>query len=556
MTTISHEVTRGAQRLADLLATVREAHAGGATAEEVLWTAWEGSRVADDWRRAALGSGLAADEANRALDGVVALFTAARRFVERTPSATADEFLADILDSEVPEDTLAPLPDGEAVLVITPSAATGFQFDTVVVAGLQEGAWPNLRVRGSLLGAPQLVAAVTGQADRDIDERRIVLDDELRIFALAVSRARSRLILAAIDSDDETPSAFFDLATARASAVPPDPTPLTLRGMTGRLRRVLTAERAGRDGVVRAAFDDDDRASAASVLRSFAVAEVPGSDPSSWRGLDAVSTEAPIYDLSDPEQRIPVSPSRLEEVERSPMEWFVSHIAGGGSGLAANLGTLLHDVMEHADTTDPDVLWQTLLERWHELAFDAPWHGEMQRVVARRWVDALSAYLTHFLRDGAVLVSAEGEFRLDIAPAVLSGKIDRVESRDGAILIVDLKTGSVKSVEEAADHPQLGAYQVAYADGAILNLPDGHRPGGAALLFTKQGSGRGNARVPYTVRIQEAFDELQLETFRTRVRTAAGHMLGPVLRAAMIDDPYAYGGDLRRVHLPGEVSGD
>ncbi|HWH25742.1 MAG TPA: PD-(D/E)XK nuclease family protein [Pseudolysinimonas sp.] len=543
--TIDHAVGRAARKLATLLAAVRESHAAGGSAEEVLWAAWEGAGVAEAWRRQALGGGIAADEANRALDGIVALFTAARRYVERMPTGTADAFLSEVLDAEVPEDTLAPQADADSVLVVTPSGASGREFDTVVVTGLQEGQWPNVRPRGSLLGAPDLVAATAGRLDASIDSRREVLADELRTLALAVSRPRSRLIIAAIDSDDETPSSFFSLLGRTATPAVSDAPQLTLRGLTGRLRRVLTSARAERE------LD-----SAAAALAAFADADVAGAAPRTWRGMIPVSTEAPLWDLDDPEVRVPVSPSKLDEVERSPMEWFVSAMAGGGSGLSANVGTLVHDVLEHAESSDADELWAALESRWGELAFESEWQAEIQRVAARRAIEALAAYLTHFVRDGAVLVSAEGEFRLDLAPAVLTGKIDRVESRDSGIVIVDLKTGSVKSAQDAVDHPQLGAYQVAYADGAIDNLPDGHQPGGAALLFTKKGSGRGAAKVPYTVLHQEAFDAERLEQFRSRVRAAAQRMVGPVLEAAVIDDPWAYGGEIRRVHLPGEVSGD
>ncbi len=541
---IEHHVSKRAAAVAELLRAVRAAYESGGSPEEVLWTAWDGARVAESWRRQALGAGIAADDANRALDGVVALFTAARRYVEREPEGTTDGFLAEILDSEVPEDTLAPQPDGDAVLVLTPSAAVGIDVDTVVVAGLQEGVWPNLRPRGTLLGAPQLVDLLTGRAAAETDERREVLADELRLYALALSRAERLVVVAAIESEDETPSPFVDLVAPPSLAIRDGAPPLTVRGLTGRLRRLLVAPGERDPQAVRAA--------AASGLRTLAAAEVPGADPSGWRGLLEPSTTAPLWELAIDDVRVPVSPSKLEEVERSPMEWFVNQVAGGGSGLSANVGTLIHDVMEHATGWDPEQLWDALQVRWGELDFDSPWQAEVQRSAAHRAILALSGYLRAFEAEGALLVGREDGFELDLPPARLTGKIDRVESRDGAIRIVDLKTGSVKTPAEAREHPQLGAYQVAYADGAIPNLPDGHEPGGAALLFTKKGT----AKAPFTLRTQEAFDADQLEAFRERVRTAALRMVGPELTATVIDDDWAYGAELRRVHLPGEVSGD
>ena len=48
--------------------------------------------------------------------------------------------------------------------VTTPQAAAGRQWQLVVVAGVQEGVWPDLRLRGSLLGSEHLVDVVSGRA--------------------------------------------------------------------------------------------------------------------------------------------------------------------------------------------------------------------------------------------------------------------------------------------------------------------------------------------------------------------------------------------------------
>ena len=238
---------RRAARIAEVLDRIRAENESGASAEELLWTAWEGSGVAATWEQRARGAGLAAEEANRALDGIVALFASARRFAERAPHSSAAAFLAEVLDAEVPEDTLAPQALADTVLVATPAGAGSLEFDTVVVAGLQDGQWPNLRLRGSLLGAGDLVAVLRGQVAESasaVDERRAVLADELRIFALACSRARARLVVAAIQSDDEAPSPLFELVAdpdrGGADPVEADRSPLGLRPLVGRLRRTIT----------------------------------------------------------------------------------------------------------------------------------------------------------------------------------------------------------------------------------------------------------------------------------------------------------------------------
>ena len=47
--------------------------------------------------------------------------------------------------------------------VLTAHASKGLEWRLVVVPGVQEGVWPDLRLRGSLLGADALDDAVAGR---------------------------------------------------------------------------------------------------------------------------------------------------------------------------------------------------------------------------------------------------------------------------------------------------------------------------------------------------------------------------------------------------------
>lgn len=513
--TIDHRVARAADRLAQTLALLGE---GARSIEEVLWVAWERSGLAASWKEQALGAGIGAAEANRNLDGIVALFTAAKRFAERRPTAAPAIFLAEVLDAEVPEDTLSPQPNDDTVLVTTASGTVGLEFDTVVIAALQDGAWPNLRLRGSLLGAQQLVNAVTG-IDGAVDARKQVLGDELRMFALAASRARNRVILAAVANDDEAASPFFGLLpegtpTLDSSAAPP----LSLRGMTGRLRHILVESSS-----------EQTRADAASSLAALALQQVPGADPADWHGLIEESTTGPLYD----DEVVPVSPSSLEKVAKSPLDWFVEMIAGGESNVAANVGTIVHKAMETSEDHSAEGLWRAVEARWSELVFDAPWLGERQKRIARTLTDALAEYLGHFRQAGKVLVGAESRFQLAFDNIQVNGSIDRVErASDGSVVIVDLKTGAPITAPAAInEHPQLSAYQLAYADGILdqfLAEHGTHTGGGAKLLFVKEGV----KGLLYREGVQAPLSPEQLNEFRQKIREAAA-----LVAAAHFDGP-------------------
>jgi superfamily I DNA/RNA helicase/RecB family exonuclease len=544
--TIDHRVGRQADRLARILSAIREAAEQGGTIEELLWLAWERSGLASDWFANATSAGIVADEANRNLDGIVSLFTAATRFVERQPGTAAGVFLDGVLDAEVPEDTLSPQAASDAVLVTTPSGTVGLEFDVVVIAALQDGVWPNLRLRGSLLYPQELVRVMTGLGDVEIDERRQVRDDELRMFALAASRARRQVILAAVANEDESASVLFALAPEHAPIVDAAALrPLSLRALTGRLRRELAQERRSQA----------DRTAAASGLARLALERVPGADPAEWHGLVEPSSTEPLF---GEDERVPVSPSRLEAFEDSPVDWFVDTVSGTQSSTAMGLGTIVHWAMETASDPSVDAVWSAIESRWNELSFESPWFAEQQKRAARVLAAGVAEYLADFERDGKTLVGAESRFSIEVDRATVNGSIDRVErSVDGSIVIVDLKTGTPITQQAKIDsHPQLGSYQLAYVHGVLdefLEELGEHRAGGAKLLFVKRGRG-GKL---YREATQVTLDEKQLEGFRSRIRQAAIGMAAAAFDGAIDLDAWGtFDVATKRLHRVRSVSSD
>lgn len=513
-TAIDHDMGRRAGRLAATLQAVAEQSMAGSSIEELLWLVWErNSTLASAWQQAALGTGIMAAEANRNLDGIVALFTAATRFVERQPDASAQLFLDGIFDAEVPEDTLSPEASFDTVLVTTPSGVVGREFAVVVAAGVQDGVWPNLRLRNSLLHPQQLVEVVTGIDSGVVDARRQVLGDELRMFALTVSRAKQQIVVSAVASDDETPSVLFALlpptvAVTDISGV----VPLSLRGLTGRLRRELVLPRRS----------ERERDAAASALALLAAENLPGAHPDTWLGLVAPTTTEPLFDDLE---IIPVSPSRLDAFEKSPLDWFIDLIGGSQSSTAMGIGTIIHWAMETAHDQSASGIFAAIESRWGELHFESPWLSGYQKRAARELSAALAEYLSDFRREGKRLISAEGSFEVSLGRALLRGSIDRVEqAADGSVVIVDLKTGRpITRQSEIDEHPQLRAYQLAYAEGRLddpLGSPGSHSGGGAKLLFVKEGV-RGKS---YREASQAQLTAPELDDFRARILAVAAQM--------------------------------
>ncbi|MGM1017658.1 MAG: ATP-dependent helicase [Actinomycetota bacterium] len=561
---------RTAARFAETVASVAEAAEQGETIHDLLWRVWDraravdGRRLAIAWREASMQPSGA--ETARSLDALVALFDAAKRFVERTPNEKPERFVRDILDSEVPEDSLSTPERPGRVTLLTPATALGAEFDGVVVAGVQDGVWPNVRLRGGLLQTWRLAdviesgrTGVTAPAPGVLDRRRSALHDELRLFVRAVSRARTRLLITAVDDDDSTPSPFFaflptpDPLTQHASVEHP----LTLRGVVARHRRVLTTARS-----------EVARRTAAEQLTVLAREGVPGADPDEWYGVRPLTTTGPLRDLAVHGAR--VSPSRMESFEECGLNWVVSSL-GGDTVMppTAGIGTIVHEAMEKAPDGDLAAMRRIVEERWPELDFETEWIGRKERRRADVLVDRLHAYLGAVTADGGRVVGSEARFDFAVAldaggesdavsaptvsafdgtdpahRAVVSGYIDRVEvypenggehaqSRGRGweemsageagerVVVVDLKTGKndPESDSGVVEHAQLAAYQIAVQQGLI----DGANPAalaGARLVIVSKTLAKSDYRIAH----QHPLDSEARSAFLRRVSDAARGM--------------------------------
>lgn len=507
---------RRAARIARTLTFLREQLRTGATAHELLWTAWERSGWERSWRAAAAGRGPLADQARRDLDAVVALFQAAKRHGERADGTAPIAFVRGVLVSDVAEDRLSAPASTGLVQVLTPAATLGGEFDTVVVAGVQDGVWPNLRTRGGLFDTWRLATARDDSPADAVDLRRGVLHDELRLFVRAVTRASERLIVTAVDDDDTGPSVLFEFLPPAEPAPRNAQHPLSLRGLVAQHRRALTDHRVGAAA----------RAEAAGQLALLAAAGVAGADPEGWYGIAEPTSTGPLYDLDAEAAR--VSPSKLEAIGQCQLNWVLGDLGADAGSVGAGIGTLIHAALEHADGADDEALWAYVENRWGELEFDAAWIERTERTRAKD----LIARLGHYLRDeeakGTTLLRAEPHFEVTVPvpgalePAVISGTIDRVElTAEGTVVIVDLKTGRAQATGEAAaiGNPQLSAYQLAFESGAIREAA-GLPPGGAKLLVLKPVRG-----AAYATPAQAPFDDETRAEFVGRVADAV-HVMG------------------------------
>ena len=540
--TLPANVAKKAHTVAEILDDIRREPAS-VPINQLLWQVWAATGVAPQWRAQSQEREGHASSAHRALDAVVALFHQANDFVEAQPGASLELFLESVLDADVPDDVVLPEPTWPAVTVSTPPGVAGREFELVVVAGVEDGVWPDLRLRGSLLHAHQLVRAARGEADDVLDERKIVKDDELRMFALALSRATRTLVVTATESEEAQPSPLFHLVDSVATRVPSlvEP-PLSLRSVTGRLRRELVSSVS--EGSPRSTKLAQDLA----VLASWGA---PGADPESWWGVRPMSSDTPLY----LDEEVPVSPSSLELLEESPLEWFLGSLARHDSAPERGLGSLIHAAWEEHPQGDSDRLWSAIEPRFGELDYEAGWIENYQRRIAKGMVRALADYTADRDRAGYQVLATEKSFQIRHGRALMNGIIDRIEGTpEGNLLVVDLKTGRHKTDAEVAQNPQMFAYQLAVENPELTAAlgRDGAVGAGAVLLFVKSGV-RGKL---YRLATQEPIGPEARAEFFTRIEKAvsimaASEFQGEAKSWGPVGTPSRH-----RWHFIGQVCGD
>ncbi len=465
-------VGRPVQRVATVLAAGRDAVAANGSPEDVLWAVWDAAGLAGRWAVASGGGGAAGAAADRDLDAVIELFDAAARFTDRLPAASATEFYEHLAAQQIPADSLAPArTPADAVQILTAHAAKGLEWDLVCVAGVQEGVWPDLRPRGSLLGSELLVDIAAGRDGAGVSAVASQLAEERRLFYVAITRARRRLVVTAASGEDEQPSRFLDeldpIDTERPFATVPRG--VHLPGLVADLRATVCDPAAA----------GAERAAAAAELARLAAAGVAGAHPATWWGLAPLSDDGPV---ADPDRPVPVSPSRIESFLRCGLRTLLAQLgARDDDDIGASLGTLIHEVAAQAGPeADLARLEELVDERWPTLDFGAAWLGANERARARGMLAKLVEWL-RASRAGLRLVDVERDFDVQLGDARLRGRVDRLErDRDGRLVVIDLKTGKSKPKDdELAMNPQLGAYQLAVEAGGF---GAGERAGGARLV--------------------------------------------------------------------------
>lgn len=505
------------QRIGDLIRAGQKSLRMSKNVTDLLWAIWseaksfDGENLANAWRDRALRGGVRGAAADRDLDAMMTLFESARRFTDRLPFADPAQFINQILGETILGDAItARAMRDEVVSILTVHSAKGQEWSHVALMGLQEGVWPNLRQRGSLLGSERLVEALrsglTAREEIEASAASALIEDERRLLFVALSRAKSQVIATAYRQEDSEPSPYFEEIfefvhghSSQEAAVVELPRSLTTQALVAELRRTVMGIGAPTPAKI---------ATAASLLATLSKAGIESANPHNWLGITAISSTDPALPAS---ATISVSPSNLESFSECGLKWFIERSGGrDGDSSAQLIGTALHalaSLLHKEPMLTVDQLQERLADNWKLINNNSGWVREYELSTAVGKLQKFFTWHEKNAKNGRTLVGVEEKFKIPLGRALLIGSADRIEiDLEGLVYIVDLKSGgSDTSVTEAQSHKQLQGYQLAVTEGGFTNLRIDGEPlplsaGGAELIFL------GGDAVNATIREQGVID--------------------------------------------------
>jgi ATP-dependent exoDNAse (exonuclease V) beta subunit len=480
---IEWEQATSLKRLNDLISSANKSLKSKGDISDLLWTVWsnaknyEGEAISQSWRDAALAGGVNGAIADANLDAVIQLFEVARRFTERMPGAKPQLFINQLLGEKILSDAItATAQRNEVVKVLTVHSAKGQQWQFVALAGMQEGVWPNLKQRGSLLGSERLVEifrhGISNPQALDAISASGLQEDEARLLNVATTRATDKLLITAVQQEDNEPSRYFVKFAGEDIEFTQPQRAITQTALVAELRKILSN-----------ADDPTQQQFAARALKTLAENGARNADPKNWLGTLSISDESPVVQA---DEQLRISPSYLESFDQCGVKWMLERSGGRDSDSTAQvLGSAIH-VLAAQFKEDPKLTVDQLQDRlkgaWSLIDMNQGWIKDYEY---RRASTMLHKFFIWQVSNKNKLVDVERRFEFQLGSAKVTGSIDRLElTAENKFYIVDLKTGqSAISVEDAKKNKQLQVYQLAVVENGFEPKLQTNQVAGAELLF-------------------------------------------------------------------------
>ena len=328
----------------------------------------------------------------------------------------------------------------DAVQLMTVHAAKGLEFDHVFILRLTRGAFPIYAKKPLLEFPDDLMKEARPRGDFHIQEER-------RLFYVALTRARERLTLTAVvDNKRNKPSTFLDDIIENAA--------LTRRD----IERLAPPPES----------DAKEISAGAEESPANAQSELFRATHSDARVFSEIAKWAREFHPPVPEP-LQLSASAIDTYKTCPQKYLFSNLwrLRSGPHAAMSFGSVMHTTIKHflgevrKGRAVPFEEVITIFEReWTPAGFEDDYQQEGYK---QDGIDQLRVFHSGMIAAPQEIEAQEKTFELPMEDnIVVTGRIDQINRfGEGHREIVDYKTGRPRTAEDAKKDSQLSIYALA-----------------------------------------------------------------------------------------------
>ncbi|HKV04277.1 MAG TPA: UvrD-helicase domain-containing protein [Candidatus Acidoferrales bacterium] len=326
----------------------------------------------------------------------------------------------------------------DSVQLMTVHAAKGLEFPHVFILRLSRNDFPSGARRPEFEFPPELMKEEQPKADFHVQEER-------RLFYVALTRAQRRLTLSTIVNRRKKPSPFLDDFL-----------------MNAKIQKSDTVQAAPKVEVPPSEETTGAMQDSTGPPRLFPLA---GADA---RAYSRVALWAKAFHPPRPEP-LQLSASAIDAYERCPMKYMFQYVWGirGGPHGQITFGNVMHatirEFVREARKRGKVPLEEVLAiynREWSSAGFPDEYQEGEYRKAGR---EQLEAFHRSFAAAPPDVLYQEKTFELPLEHnVVVTGRMDQVNRLDGReVEILDYKTGRPRDAKKAAEDLQLSVYALA-----------------------------------------------------------------------------------------------
>jgi DNA helicase-2/ATP-dependent DNA helicase PcrA len=349
----------------------------------------------------------------------------------------------------------------DAVQMMSVHAAKGLEFPVVFLLSVASRRFPVTERRAVIEFPDELRKG-------PLPPRNIHLQEERRLFFVALTRAKDRLYVSSVAAPGKKPSKFIDDLLADRVVEARDIERLEVK------ERPVIPAKAGIQSVARASpevlgvdshFRGNDTGTAQRELFGE-MAEAAGVHPSiaEWAAREPEVKSG---------EKLRLSASAIEDYEDCPLKFKFGHHLKIPTGPQAALtfGNIMHSSVRHyfelraKGEASFEAVKGFYESSWRKAGFEDEYQEQAYKQAG---LEQLRAFVEKQKSNETLPLSMESSFSLDLGEVRLEGRIDQINplvphTREGerAVELVDYKTGRPRSQKDADKSLQLSVYALA-----------------------------------------------------------------------------------------------